>query len=106
MRAILAALLMSSLAFADPPKDAPLDLDAPGRALVLDAGDMAPFSGVLLDEQEDRSRERARVRVVTELEVAHGYAWIPKPLLITLVAVNVLLFAAVVGVGVDAAQRR
>jgi hypothetical protein len=65
MRTALALVLLSSVALAQAP-DAPLaDPDAQGRVLVLEAGEIAPFRGVLLDAQEDVHRERSRVRAET-----------------------------------------
>lgn len=69
MKTFLAALLISSIAFADPPVDAPLaDPDAQGRAVILEHGDIAPYRGVLLDAQEDVHRERSRVRAEVSAE--------------------------------------
>lgn len=65
MKTLTVLLLLASFpaVAADPPKDAPTrDLDAPGRAMQLEAGNIVPFKAVCLDEQEDVSRERDRVR--------------------------------------------
>jgi len=47
----LSILLISSLAFADPPADAPL------RSVHLDTGEVAPFSGRLLSDVEHMESE-------------------------------------------------
>jgi hypothetical protein len=98
MRTALAALLCASVAFADPPaSDAPLaDPDAPGRALRLGAGEIAPYQGVLLDGQEDAHRERSRVRAETgEREWRTiAYASIGTGAAVTVVLVVLTGFAA------------
>lgn len=86
MKAVLAALLASSIAFADPPADAPvLAVDAPGRSLILEQGSITPYRGVLLDEQEDKRRERARVAAEVTVEKAGEGVLLPKPAFIAIV---------------------
>lgn len=58
MKTALAVLLASSLAFADPPADAPMR-DLPGRSVHLDAGQPAPFAGRLLSDDEHTKSEAA-----------------------------------------------
>lgn len=84
MKPAIAALLVSSLAFAEPPADAPLD--EPGRALILEQGEFAPYRGVLLDEQEAVRRERARVRAEVALETAQQGVLLPRGALIAIIA--------------------
>lgn len=82
----VAALLIASTALADPPKDAPVrDLDAPGRALIMEQGEITPFSGVLLDQQEDVRRERARVRAEVTVTAAQEGVLLPRPAFIAIV---------------------
>lgn len=62
MKTFLSILLISSVALADPPADAPLaNPDAKGRSMLVGAGEIVPFKAICLDEQEDVSRERDRV---------------------------------------------
>lgn len=105
MKAAIAVLLMSSLALAgDPPADAPLD--EPGRALILDQGEITPYRGVLLDEQEAVRRERARVRAEVALETAQQGVLLPRGALIALVAGCAVASAAIAaGVTYVAARR-
>jgi hypothetical protein len=98
--ALLLLLAMPSFA-TDPPADAPLDLDAPGRALVLEQGSVTPYRGVLLDEQEDRRRERSRVAALTELEKGQENVWLPRPAFIALLA-GVVATSAALAAGVTA----
>lgn len=87
MKTAIAVLLVSSLAFAGSPADAPTrDLDAPGRALILEQGSITPYAGVLLDEQEDVRRERARVRAEETLKKAEDGVLLPRGALIAIVA--------------------
>lgn len=87
MKTVLVALLCSSLAFAGAPADAPLaDPDASGRALILEQGDITPYRGVLLDEQEAVRRERARVRAEATLKAAEEGVLLPRGALIAIVA--------------------
>jgi hypothetical protein len=111
MRTMLAVMLVSSLAFADPPADsvaadAPtVDYDAPGRSLTVEPGTIVPFAGVCLDSQEAISRERSRVRALNELDAAREYVWVSTPVLIG-VLVGVLAVGAVAGAGVAIAVKR
>lgn len=67
-------------------QDAPVrDLDEPGRALILEQGDIAPFAGVLLDEQEDVRRERARVTAEVTVKKAEEGVLLPRPAFIAIV---------------------
>jgi hypothetical protein len=85
-----------------PPADAPVrDLDAPGRSLVLEQGSIAPFSGVLLDEQEDVRRERARVRAEVTVEKASEGVLLPRAAFIAIV-LGCATASAAVAAGVTA----
>ncbi len=71
------------------------DFDAPGRALLLDAGEIAPYQGVLLDEQEDVRRVRVLVRTTAELEKAKEGMLISKPVFVAIVLGSIALSAGV-----------
>lgn len=105
MRTLIAVMLCSSLAFADPPADAPLkvhacgtreaDLDASGCAVILKKGDPAPFDALALDEQENVRRTRDRADKTGTLEKAEaGYVLMPKGALAALITGCIVLSAA------------
>ncbi len=106
MKTILATLLIASTALADP-KDAPTrDLDAPGRALVIEAGTIAPFDGVLLDSQEDVRRERRAVRAEGTLAKAEAdNVMLPKAAFVAIV-VGCVVASLAIGAGVTAAVKK
>lgn len=104
MKPAIAVLLCASLALAEPPADAPLD--EPGRALVLEQGEFAPYRGVLLDEQEAVRRERARVRAEVALETAQQGLLLPRGALIALIAGCVAASAAIAAGVTYAATKR
>jgi hypothetical protein len=83
MKTAIAVLLCSTLAFGQA-ADAPLD--RPGRALVLEQGSVTPYAGVLLDEQEDVRRERARVRAEETAKKAEEGVLLPRAAFIAIVA--------------------
>jgi hypothetical protein len=98
----VALLLVASTALADPPTDAPVrDLDAPGRSLIVEQGAIAPYAGVLLDEQEDVRRERARVRAEVTVEKASEGVLLPRAAFIAIV-LGCAAASAAVAAGVTA----
>ncbi len=109
LASILAAVMTAAPALADPPADAPtvdlfgrpVDLDAPGRALVLEQGSITPFSGVLIDEAEDVRRERARVRAEVALKKAEESVLISRPAFVAII-VGCVTLSAVAAAGVTA----
>ena len=71
MRTLIVTMLCSTVAFAEPPTDAPLaNPDAHGTSRILQPGEtyVATTKSVVLDEQEDISRERDRVRAHTDAD--------------------------------------
>lgn len=85
MKTVLALVLCSSVALADPPTDAPVAVEPVGRALILEAGSITPYRGVLLDEQEDVRRERARVVAEITVQKASEGVLLSKPAFIAIV---------------------
>lgn len=117
MRVALVVTLISSIAFADPPADAPVrvhacgerevDLDASGCAVLLKQGEAAPFSGVLLDEQEDVRRTRDRAgKTVTLDHAEQDNVLIPKGKLAALITGIIVLSAAAAAAVTYAATRK
>lgn len=106
MKTTLTLLLIASTALADPPADAPVrDLDAPGRALIIEQGEIVPFSGVLLDQQEDVRRERACVRAEVTVATASEGVLLPKAAFIAIV-VGCAAASAAVAAGVTVAAMK
>lgn len=104
MKTVLAVLLCASTVLAEPPADAPLD--EPGRALVLEQGELAPYRGVLLDEREAVRRERRAVRAEATLAKAQENVLLPRAAFIAIVTgVAVASAAAAAGVTVWALKR-
>jgi hypothetical protein len=98
----LVVLLIASTAFAQAPADAPLaDPDAQGRSLILEQGEITPYRGVLLDEQEAVRRERARVRAEATLQKAEEGVLLPRGALIAIIS-GVAAVSAAAAAGVTA----
>ena len=103
MRTALAVMLIASTAFAQA-ADAPLD--EPGRAIILEQGEFAPYRGVLLDQQEDRRRERSRVRAETKVDIyENGNVILPKGAFVAIV-LGAVATAAVISAGVTLAVKK
>jgi hypothetical protein len=114
MKTTVALLLVSSLAFADPPAatvtdsvtventDSPtIAPDLPGVSVRLRAGETAPYDGRLIALDENLRRGKALVDCRAELEAGKENAWVSKPVLIGLIIGSVALGAAA-GAGVTA----
>lgn len=117
MRIALALLLTNSLAFADPPADAPTiahvcgtreaNLDAPGCATLVKKGDVAPYDAVALDEQENVRRTRALAGKAGTIDSAQSKdVLIPKGVLATIITGCIVLAAAAGGAGVYLATKK
>lgn len=103
MKTLLATLLVSSLAFADPlpgsgftvPEDTPtLAPDVPEVSVRLRAGETAPFDGRLLSLEENLRRGKSAVECKGELDEAKTNLWMSKPLVIGLIVGGLVLGAA------------
>jgi hypothetical protein len=116
MKTFVAMLLVSSLAFADPPTesltierdtDSPvLAPDVPGVSVRLRPGEQAPFDGRLLGLDENLRRGREAVDCKAELASAKENVWTSKATLVVVIVGAVALGAAA-GAGVTAwAMRR
>lgn len=82
------------------PTDAPLAL---GQSTKLKAGDPAPYSGQLLDEQEQVRRARMNARNEAELlNLKKGNVTISVPVVIAIMA-GVLVVGVVSGFGISKA---
>jgi len=109
MKTAIALLLLSSVAFADPPTDSStvendspvLAPDLPGVSVRLRPGEPAPYDGRLVALDENVRRGKALVDCRAELEAGKQNAWLSKPVLITLIVGSVVLGAAA-GAGVTA----
>lgn len=116
MRTILSMMLISSVAFADPPigppTDVPLnegshtcgvketDLDARGCAVTLNRGEPAPWQpSVVLDEQEEVRRTRDRARKTGTLNHAEGDVLLSKAAITTIIVGCIVLSATAGAVG-------
>jgi hypothetical protein len=103
MRTILAVLLSSSLAFAEPPSDAPLA----DRSVHLDAGEQAPFSGRLLSDVEHIESERICADDHQfRKEATSGGKLLISPIAIVAIVVGCLALGAAVATGVTLAVKR
>jgi len=102
----MSILLISSLAFADPPKDAPLS-DLPGRSVRLAAGQEAPFSGRLLSDVEHMESEAvcADDHAFRKEATAGGKLLLSSVAVVALVA-GALALGAATAVGVTLAVKR
>lgn len=103
MRTFLAVMLCSSLAFADPPADAPTKCteattdtapDVPGVSVKLKAGEPAPFAARALSLQENCERGQDKAFLQTFKDDASTQVMIPKPLLVTIITGVIILSAA------------
>ena len=103
MRTFLACLLASSLAFADPPADAPLDL--PGRSVRLEPGQPAPFAGQLLSDEEHIASEKVAASDAAFRKATAGKAML-SPYAVVAIVAGALAVGAAVGVAVAVAVRR
>lgn len=103
MRALLAVLLTSSLAFAEPPADAPLE----GRSVHLDAGQEAPFSGRLLSDVEHMESEAvcADDHAFRKEATSGGKVLLP-PMAVVAIVASALAVGAAVSAGVVIATKR
>jgi hypothetical protein len=98
MKTAICLLLISTLAWADPPADAPL---AEGRSIPVAAGELAPFAGQLIEPSEMVRRERINERNAAELaklKADKGAAIVSAPVLVAIV-----LGTLAVGVGLGMA---
>lgn len=100
MRTFIAVMLCSSLAFAA--EDAPL---AEGRSMLVQAGEIVPFRGVCLDEQEHVRRERINERNAVTLATAER-SWLISPPVVVGIIVASLALGAAVSAGVVLAVRK
>lgn len=105
MKTIIAVMLCSSLAYGDPPADAPLkehvcgereaDPDARGCEAKIKKGEPAPYDGVVHDDQEYVRQTRDRAGKTGTLEKAEtGYVLMPKGALAGLIVGAIVLSAA------------
>lgn len=105
---LLLVLCLAAPCFAQEPgpatfaPDAPL---APGKSVSLQAGDVAPFRGQLLDEQEQVRRARVNARNAAELaDLKKGNVTLSVPVAIAIVA-GVLVAGAAIGTGITLAAK-
>lgn len=102
MKTFVAALLVSSLAFAEPPlkecrEATPLEDQAPdvaGVSVKLRAGEPAPFDARALSLEENCERGKAKASCVAELTDAKTFVWVSKPALVTIIVGAAALSAA------------
>ncbi len=100
-------LLACTLAFADPPADAPVNPFPQGRSLHLSQSDLAPFAGQLIEDTEHSRREwndERKAGELAELKKHEGQALVSVPVLVALIAGSVAVGVAV-GVGATIAAQ-
>jgi len=103
---LTAGLVMcSSLAFADP-ADAPL-LDEPGVSIHLVAGQLAPFQGYLVsdDETKARGKELAKCRGTLAYENVNDVV-MPKLAIAALISAGAAAVVTSIALGVALASKR
>lgn len=103
MRAAVALLLVSSVALADPPADAPLDL--PGRSVRLEPGQPAPFGGRLLSDAEHVASEKVAASDAAFRKATAGNVML-SPYAVVAIVAGALAVGAAAGVAVAVAVRR
>lgn len=101
MKPALAILLASSLAFAEPPPDAPL------RSVHLDAGQVVPFSGRLLSDLEHVESEAVCADDhAFRKEATSGGKLLLSPMAVVAIVAGALAVGAAMAVGVTLATRK
>lgn len=104
MKAIWVAMaLWSSAALAQAP-DAPV-ADIKGESVKLKAGDVAPFDGRLLSEDEQIRRAKRLAEAEGELAKAHDSALVSKPVLVAIIVGCLVLGAGASAVVVLTAKK-
>lgn len=107
MKTCLALALCSQLAFAQA-ADAPVNPHPEGRSLHLEAGELVPFTGQLIQDTEHMRREWNNERTAGELarlKLEQGKRTVSVPVLVAIVAASLALGAAA-GVGLAVATQK
>lgn len=105
MRTVLVVLLVSSLAYGEPPADAPVDL--PDRSARLVAGQVAPFSGRLLSDVEHMESEALCADDhAFRKEASAGGKLLLSPIAVVAIVAGALAVGAAVSAGVAVAAKR
>lgn len=104
MRAAVALLLASSLAFAEPPADAPV-LDLAERSVHLEAGQPAPFPGRLLSDAEHVASEKLCADDHATVKAAQSKVLL-SPIAVVAIIAGAVAVGAAVSAGVAVAVRR
>lgn len=105
----LVLLLACSAAFADPPADAPLNPFPKGQSTHLNAGEVAPFTGQLIEDKEHSRREWANEKTAGELaslKEEKGKKFISVPVFIAVIAGSVALGCALTVTGYELAKAK
>lgn len=105
MKTIVAAMLCSSLAFADPPVDAPM-ADELGVSVLIKHGDPAPFDGRLLSMDENIARAKRAVECKATLAAAEENALLPKPVVALLISAAAAAVITSIGLGIALAVKK
>jgi len=113
VRALVAVVLLitCSAAFAQPPADAPLKVNPfpPGQSAHLNAGEVAPFTGQLIEDKEHARREFNNEQTAGELsslKEEKGKKFISVPVFIAVIAGAAALGAALTVTGYELAKAK
>jgi hypothetical protein len=110
MKTFVAVLLVSSLAWADPPVDTDtptLAPDAPGVSVRLRAGETAPFDGRLLSLDENLRRGKSAATCTATLADAEANGvLLPKPAVATLISAAAAAVIASISLGIYVAAKK
>jgi hypothetical protein len=105
MRTVIALLLCSSVALADPPGDTPL-ADVPDTSVRLVLGQPAPFAGRLLSPEENVRRAKKLADCEATLADAEQGVLLPKPAVAVLISGAAAAIIASVVLGVALAAKK
>jgi hypothetical protein len=112
MKTFLAVVLCSSLAFADPtPADAPLAatavvVDVPGTSVHLSAGDVAPFGGRLISDEENIRRAKKEANERVTLLAAQENVLLSKPVVAALISTAAAAVITSITLGIVLAAKK
>lgn len=106
IKTFVAALLVSCVALADPPADAPI-ADVPGASVHLAAGQSAPFAGYLVSDDETLRRGKAKGNLAGTLADAEANGvLLPRAAVAALIGAGAAAVVASISLGIALAATR